>query len=72
MAILTWCLYLVVTLLISVPFILFTSGLVFEMYFKYKGCHILAMVKTFADIALKTVKHTSAKKEKENDSEGNP
>lgn len=66
MAILTWCLYLVVTLLILYPAVLITAASIFALYFKYKAEHIAKISKAFGDAALEIVKKSqvaSMKKE---------
>lgn len=71
MTILTWCLYLIVTLLILVPFVLFFSACVFELYFKNKAVYVSKMVGLFGKALMEygeELKKASAmvNKEKEN------
>lgn len=48
MAILTWCLYLIVTLLIVFPFVLVTWACAVDLYYKNKEQHASRMLGLFA------------------------
>ena len=66
MTILTWCLYLVVTILILFPAVMFTSSLIFGVYFELKEKHIAKTVKQYSGAvlaAIKVMEGAKAKKE---------
>lgn len=71
MNILVWCLYLVVTMLISIPFATFIFACIFEVYYRQKARYMSKMLKAVGDgvgVWSEQLKKASAivKKEKEN------
>ena len=59
MAVINYVLYLVITLMVLYPFVLFTSASVFTLYYKNKEQHLAKMAAAFckaAEAAVKKIK----------------